>query len=427
MRILIVGVSGFIGSAVAARLHARGDEVVGVARGTSRLAAVSRLVSLDLADATAPAAWRPHLAGIDAVLYCAGTLQAARPETLDAIHHRTPAALYEACAEAGVRRVVHLSALGAERAASPFSATKRAGDAALMALDLDWTVLRPSVVLGPAAYGGSALLRALAALPVSPLPRDAGRLRPVLLDDLVDTILFFLRADAPAKQVLEVVGPRAFALPELVAMLRGWLGVKRDRVVTMPRWLSAAGFRAGDLLARLGWETAMRSTAARELLQVAEGDPLPWQRATGLTARPLEAAFAPGMAPVQEKWFARLYLLRPFLFVVTAFFWMATGFVALGPGWDYGMGLMAEGGVHGATAGAVIVAGALCDIAIGLAIARRRTARLGLLAALLVTITYAIVGTLLVPRLWSDPMGPMLKVLPILMLHLAALAIVEER
>lgn len=108
-------------------------------------------------------------------------------------------------------------------------------------------------------------------------------------------------------------------------------------------------------------------------------------------------------------------------------FWLATGVIALGPGWQEGISLMHEGGVFGWPAAAVVIAGAACDIAVGLAIGWRRTARFGVIAAIVVTIAYAIIGSVLVPRLWSDPMGPMLKVLPILALHLAALGIVDDR
>jgi Na+/proline symporter len=73
------------------------------------------------------------------------------------------------------------------------------------------------------------------------------------------------------------------------------------------------------------------------------------------------------------------------------------------------------------------VAGALCDIAVGGLILWRRSARAGIISALVVTVLYAIAGTSLVPRLWGDPLGAMLKVFPILALHLAALAILDDR
>ncbi len=69
----------------------------------------------------------------------------------------------------------------------------------------------------------------------------------------------------------------------------------------------------------------------------------------------------------------------------------------------------------------------MADIAIGVAIAFRRTTRLGLYAGFFISIAYAIIGSILVPRLWLDPLGPMLKIGPIMVLLLVALAIHEER
>jgi hypothetical protein len=88
---------------------------------------------------------------------------------------------------------------------------------------------------------------------------------------------------------------------------------------------------------------------------------------------------------------------------------------------------MNEGGVFGWPAALTVIGGGLVDIAVGAAIALCRTSRWGLRAAIVVTIVYAIVGTALVPRLWADPLGPMLKVLPLVALHLAALGIADER
>ncbi|MGD9883422.1 MAG: SDR family oxidoreductase [Reyranella sp.] len=428
MRVLIVGVSGFIGSALAARLSARGDEVVGVSRSRPPTDLPLRHIALDVATAVSPGDWRQHLAGIDAVVYCAGALQDSRSDSLEAVHHQAPSALFAACVAAGVRRVVHLSAIGVDRAApTAFSRTKRKGDHALAGLDLDWVILRPSVVVGRTAYGGSALLRGLAALPVLPLPRDAGRLQVVHLDDLMQTILFFLEPKAPAKIALDIVGPRAWSLEDLVGLFRRWLGGRPAVVVHLPAWLGVLAFRLGDLAGWFGWRSAVRSTAGHELLRGAEGDPEPWMAATGIQPRDIDAALRREAATVQEKWFARLYLLRPWIFGIAALFWISTGLIALGPGWQNGVALMNEGGVRGWPAAATVVAGALCDIAVGLAIAWRRTARAGVTAAFVITLVYAVLGTILVPSLWIDPMGPMLKAIPILVLHLAALGIIEDR
>jgi uncharacterized protein YbjT (DUF2867 family) len=91
--------------------------------------------------------WLPHLVGIDAVVNCAGVFQDSPRGWTEGVHAKGAAALFAACVRASVRRVVHISAVGIERdAPTPFSRSKLAGDRALMALDLDWIILRPSVV-----------------------------------------------------------------------------------------------------------------------------------------------------------------------------------------------------------------------------------------------------------------------------------------
>ncbi|KAF0100635.1 MAG: nucleoside-diphosphate-sugar epimerase protein [Rhodospirillaceae bacterium] len=428
MRILVVGASGFIGSAIASRLRACGHEVVAVSRRPPATATETGHLALDVSQQRTPGDWLPHLQGIDAAVYCAGALQDSPGDSLEGVHHAAAACLFEACAAAGVRRVILFSAIGVDRETrTAFSATKAAGEQALMRSQLDWVILRPSVVIGRGAYGGSALLRGLAALPVLPLPAHAGALQVVMLDDVVDTVLHYLRPETPARMALDLAGPRAWPLADLVGLFRRWLGWRPARIVTLAGWLGTIAFRLGDFAGWFGWRSAVRSTAGRELFRGATGDPAAWTAATGIRPRSLDAAMLAEPSSVQDRWFAGLYLLRPWTFGVIALFWLSTGIVSLGPGWQQGIGLMNEGGVFGWKAAAVVIAGALSDIVIGLLIAWRRTARVGLILALLLTVTYLVIGTIMVPRLWSEPLGPMLKVPPILLFHLAALAILDDR
>ncbi len=426
MRVLVLGAGGFIGSAVTARLLARGDEVVGVARRVGVAHPALRWVRLDIARARSAADWRPHLDGIDAVVNCAGVLEGAADATRG-VHVDGIAALAEACEQAGIRRFVHLSAVGADREAlSPFSETKKAGEAALSARDLDWVILRPSVVVGRAAYGGSALLRGLAALPVLPEIPDAGPLQVVQLDDLVATILFFVEPGAPARVALDVAGPERLSFDDVVLTYRRWLRLEPPRRLRVPRWLFALGYKLGDVIGALGWRTPIRTTARRELVRGAVGDPSRWIEMTGIEPRSLDDALAAEPASVQERWFARLYFVKPIVFAIFAAFWILTGLVSLGPGWDVGLEYMVRGGA-GAVAVPGVIAGALADIVIGIGIAIRRTAKPALYAALAISVFYLITGTILLPELWADPIGPMMKIWPIIALNLAALAIVEDR
>jgi uncharacterized protein YbjT (DUF2867 family) len=427
MRVLLLGATGFIGSHLATRLHAAGHAVVGVGRRAPTVTSFAGWLRLDLRQATSTPAWRSALVEIDAVINCAGVLQDGPRDSVRAVHAEAPAALYAACEAASVRRVIHLSATGVERGAvSAFSATKAEAERRLMASRLDWVILRPSVVVGRAAYGGSALFRGLAALPVAFSPPDAGLLQIVQLDDLVEGVVRLLEPDAPSRMTLDVVGPERLAFGDVVAAYRRWLGWRPARKFAAPSPLLALGYGLGDLVGRLGWRSPIRSTARREIVRGAIGDPGPWTEITGVSPRSLEATLALDPASVQERWFARLYLLKPIVFVAFAFFWLATAIVSLTTGFRLGEDMLRDGGL-GDLSPPLVVMGALADLCTGLAIAYRPTARLGLYAALAISVFYAAAGSILTPWLWHDPLGPLLKIWPVMALNLVALAILEER
>ena len=156
------------------------------------------------------------------------------------------------------------------------------------------------------------------------------------------------------------------------------------------------------------------------------GDNSEWLRVTGIVPRSLDEALAAHPASVQERWFARLYLLKPLAIGVFIVFWIMTGVISLTSGWDHAVRIMEQTAAD-QFAEATVIAGALTDLAVAALILFRRTAKLGLILALLVSLGYILAGSLLLPVLWSDPLGPMMKVWPILALNLLCLAILDER
>ena len=423
MKIAVIGGTGLIGSAILAHLSSRGHSVVSM----SRTAAGPQGISVDIAKTTSASYWLPHLAGVEAVVNCAGVLQDAPADSTSMVHHQGVANLFAACEQLGIRRVIHFSAIGVDRETpSAFSRTKLAGDQALMARDLDWVILRPSVVIGRAAFGASALMRGLAALPVIPVMPNTGQLQIVLLEDVVRTVEYFLEPGALSRQVVELAGPDRYSFAEVVSRLRGWCRWRPAREIHLPHFMTNALYKLGDILAILGWRPPVRTTAQLEITRGALGD-IENMRRLGLHPKSLENFLGAEPASVQERWFARLYLLKPVTFIVISLFWISTALVSLGPGWGYGIGLMEEGGVEGTAAALTVIAGALADLVIGIAIAYRPTSRYGLYAAIAISFAYAIIGTILVPRLWADPLGPMLKIWPVIVLHFTALAILEDR
>jgi uncharacterized protein YbjT (DUF2867 family) len=427
VRVLLIGASGLIGSAVAARLRGAGHEVVGLGRTAPAGAAVDRWVRLDLREATRPEAWQPHLRGVEAVVNCAGVLQDNVRDSTAKVHRDAPAALWQACEAAGVTRVIQISALGVDRGAvSDFSRTKREGDAALEASTLDWVILRPSVVVGRAAYGGSALFRGLAALPVLPRTPEAGPLAIVQLDDVAETVVRLLAPEAPSRVALELAGPEELRFEEVVAAYRAWLGWRPARLVSVPAWTMGAGYRIGDLIARLGWRPAIRSTARAEIVRGAVGDGRRWTEATGIAPRSLAAALADDPASVQERWFARLYFLKAVAIGTFALFWLLTGIISLGPGYKLAVAYMVRAGA-GPFSQPSVIAGGVADVAVFCAMVYRPTTRLALWAAVGLSLSYIFAGTILLPGLWKDPLGPMMKIWPILALNFVCLAILDER
>ena len=432
MRVLVTGGYGLIGSAVVARLLRSGHRVRATGRDV-RAASIRRPdVEWHRSDFTRqilPQDWREILDGVDAVVNCVGILDSSTGEDIRDVQVRATVALFQACEAAGVRRVIHFSAVGVNcEQPSNFSSTKFEADRALAATGLDWVILRPSVVLGRGVYGASALMRGIAGLPgVVPVMPDTAPLQVVQLDDVTETVDFFLRTDAPARQTLELVGPERLTFTEVVLQLRVWLGLPKPRFLPVPRWFAKAAYAAGDFAAALGWRPPVRMAAAREMRRGAVGDPAEWTHVTGIEPQPLSATLAASSASVQDVWFARLYFLKPLALVVLSAFWVATGVLALTAGYGYGDALMEEGGVGPLMSTLAIVGGGILDIAIGAGIAIRRTSRAALWTSVGIAVLYAIIGTVLVPRLWADPLGPMLKIWPVIVLTFFTLAIRSDR
>jgi len=132
-------------------------------------------------------------------------------------------------------------------------------------------------------------------------------------------------------------------------------------------------------------------------------------------------------AGVQERWFARLYLLKPVAIAALALFWVLTGIIKLGPGRHSAMSQLAATQFPLAAVGPAVFWGGWLDIALGVALLWRRATRVVLILMLIVTPLYLVVGTVLAPQLWLDRLGPLLKILSILVATAFTLAILDER
>jgi uncharacterized protein YbjT (DUF2867 family) len=429
-RIAIIGATGLIGTSIGAALASRGFHLVKVARHVEGNALSQSGVVWKAADVgrTSRVEWAVLLEDVTAVVNCAGALQDGPSDDLDNTHRSGLSELIAGCQAAGVNRFIHFSAMGVERATpSKFSETKRAGDEVLSASDLDWVILRPSVVLGAPVYGASALIRGLSSLPIVPVMPDTGPLRPVALEDVVATVEHFLTKEAQKRVAIELAGPDRFEFSELVGLYRRWLRLAPAVELTLPRWLASIAYRLGDMAGKLGWRPPVRSTARAEIGRGAVGDNAEWKRLTGIEPKRITQTLMARPASVQDRWLATLYLLKPVVIGSLALFWFGSGLASVGPGFSAGLDLMKQGGVTDRWAPFVIMAGGAADLAIGVGIAIRRTTRLALLAGIAVSAAYALAGSIVTPWLWLDPLASLLKIAPVIALMLVGLATLRDR
>lgn len=429
MRILILGGYGFIGAEIARALLREGHEVVGLGRNAAtgkRLVPEAQWIGADIAKLDAPEEWAPHLSGIEAIVNAAGALQDSARDDLEAVHHRAVAALVEAAAK--VKRFIQISAPGAEASASTaFMRTKAAGDAAVRAALFDWIVLKPGLVIGRGAYGGTALLRMLAGFPLmTPLVAASARVQTVSVDDVADAVIKALKGEVPMRRDYDLVEDEPHSLRDIVRGFRRQLGFAPARFEPdLPHWVSKIVGPLADFAGWLGWRSALRSTALNVVRENVLADPAPWRAATGRSLRTFEQALAllPGTA--QERLFARAQLALPLMIVALGVFWILSGAIGLVTIEEAAAHLQRAVGVEAAKA--LVVAGSLADMAIGAGLFLRRTARQAALASVAVAGFYLVAGTLTEPALWLDPFGALAKIIPLMAMGLAVALMLEER
>jgi uncharacterized protein YbjT (DUF2867 family) len=379
----------------------------------------------DLQRLLTPESWLPLLAGVDAVVNAAGILREEGGQTFATIHLNEPLALARACVEQRVQCFVQISALGLQEDGE-FVASKHRFDHALLELPLRSVILRPSVVYAiSGSYGGTSLLRALAAFPAALLLPGDGRwlIQPVAVEDLADLAARALESEASG--VYEVGGPERMTLREYQQAWRQWLRIPGARDIFTP-----AG--CVSLLVRF-WETVGSGPVGETMWRMlrrgnvtADGESARVRRDFGATPRRLQEVLASAPSQVQDRWQAQLYFLAPALRLGVAVLCLISAWV----GWTTPAAeieRLASGSMLGAMEPAAIArSAAALDLILGLWLLLGSRLRAAIAATMALVLGYTLVFGVALPALWLDPLGGLAKNLVILP-ALAVLWVLSER
>ncbi|TCS38678.1 nucleoside-diphosphate-sugar epimerase [Paucimonas lemoignei] len=409
MKILVCGASGFIGQHLCVSLVKAGHEVVHGVRKPERPSDVAMDYGRDLD----PETWLPRLAGVDAVINAVGILQEIGQRRFDAIHRDAPIALFKACEMAGVRRVIQISALGGanEMGSTLYMRSKREADAYLRQTSLDWSILRPSLIVG-ADGASSRLFRVFASLPVIGLPgKGLQLLQPVHIDDICAAVLNLLESSEPTRQVIAAVGPEAMTY-------RGMLQAYRDAMqLAPPIWLPVPMFfmNMAAWLAALFPASVLSPVSLRMLEEGNVADSAKFSRLLGHKPRGADAWFS-GLSPDMLRTQAIAAWSLPLFRLALALVWIITGVLSLGifPV-DQSLDLLRRVGLHNVVADIALYGAALLDLAFGLATLLASGRLLWRLQMALIA-GYTIIISIFLPEYWLHPFGPILKNIAILAL-----------
>ena len=241
MRVLITGATGFVGRAVCEAVVREGHSVRRMARGSRSqpLAAQNNGMEWVRGSVLCPNDLRQGMQGCDAVIHLVGIIGEIGDQTFERVHWEGTRRVLEAALNSGVRRIVHMSALGTRpEAASRYHQTKWAAEEAVRSSGLDWTVFRPSLIYGP----GDGFVNLFAGMsrwsPVLPvIGRGTSLLQPVSVDCVARAFARALDSKAAVHQTYDLCGPDRLNLPQVLKTL---LRITRRRrvILRIPRALA---------------------------------------------------------------------------------------------------------------------------------------------------------------------------------------------
>ena len=294
-RVLVLGGSGFVGRHVCEQMARLGWQITVPTRRAIHAASVQSLPGLTVIEASVHS--QSDLArlmpGYDAVVNLVAVLHGSE-ERFEDVHVNLLGKIADAMHTAGVRRLVHVSALGANpQGPSMYQRSKARGETLLHNADLQLTVLRPSVIFGAEDKFLNLFADMQAVLPFMPLAGSGTRFAPVWVADVARAVVACLQKPDTIGQTYELCGPDVLTLGELVHRAGQWAGVNHGKgrpVIGLPMWV---GWLQAAAMELAPGEPLM----SRDNLASMKVDNIATGQLPGLPALGISASSAAGVAP----------------------------------------------------------------------------------------------------------------------------------
>jgi len=241
--ILVTGGTGFIGRHVVARL-AEGGEPVRVAARGSRKADLPSSVEQVTADIVSGEGLAEAMAGADRVAHLVAVITEKGGQRFDAVIRGGTANVVSEAEKAGVKKLVYVSAIGAAQDPKyPYWHAKWQAEQAVAASNLNYTILRPSLVFGPEDDFFNRLQRLIRRAPIVPVAGDGKtRFQPIWVEDVVSCVVACLNEGVHDREIVEIGGSEYYTYNEIIDLIRRKVGTRKPKV-HVPLWAMRPGAR----------------------------------------------------------------------------------------------------------------------------------------------------------------------------------------
>ena len=260
--IFLTGATGFVGQRLVPVLITKGWRLRVLLRDAKQAAAFPDQVEICVGDLTDPASYLSALDGVDAVVHLGALTGKASRQDHERINRRATKDLISACSEKGIKRFLFVSTIAAgyaDKSFYPYSEAKAQAEQELAASELTYTVLRPTLVLGPDSPIADAL-GTLAGLPVVPLPQKGTdvSVQPIAVQDVARGIAEVLDRDAFDRETLDLGGPEVVSMRDLLGRIAQLHFGRSPRFLKLP-------------LRLVQWPLALLEPVARNVMPATAG------------------------------------------------------------------------------------------------------------------------------------------------------------